>query len=101
MAGLLALVPVFGTAAKGAFIAVLIPLVIWAAFSDTERARIPDDVHRLAHIAGQLAAKEAVTKALGTGFGDDVAFGDVEIGRTEAGPRRSLCLKGAGFTFPT
>ena len=38
MAGLLALVPVFGTAAKGAFLAVLVPLVLWAAFSDTERA---------------------------------------------------------------
>jgi hypothetical protein len=38
MAGLLTLVPVFGTAAKGAFLAVLVPLVIWAAFSDTERA---------------------------------------------------------------
>jgi holo-[acyl-carrier protein] synthase len=54
-------------------------------FTDAERARIPDGVHRLPHIAGQFAAKEAVTKALGTGFGDGVAFSDVEIGRTDAG----------------
>jgi holo-[acyl-carrier protein] synthase len=54
-------------------------------FLDTEQSRIPDGVHRLAHIAGQFAAKEAVTKALGTGFGDGVAFGDVEVGRTDAG----------------
>jgi len=54
-------------------------------FTDAERARIPDGVHRLAHLAGQFAAKEAVTKALGTGFSDGVAFGDVEIGRTEEG----------------
>ena len=54
-------------------------------FSEAERARIPIGPHRLAHIAGQFAAKEAVTKALGTGFGDDVSFGDVEVGRTETG----------------
>jgi holo-[acyl-carrier protein] synthase len=54
-------------------------------FTDAEKARIPDGVHRLAHLAGQFAAKEAVTKALGTGFSDGVAFRDVEIGRTEAG----------------
>jgi holo-[acyl-carrier protein] synthase len=54
-------------------------------FTDAERARIPDGVHRLAHLAGQFAAKEAVTKALGTGFGNGVAFGDVEVARTEEG----------------
>lgn len=54
-------------------------------FTRAERARIPDGVHRLAHLAGQFAAKEAVTKALGTGFGDGVAFVDVEIGRNDAG----------------
>jgi holo-[acyl-carrier protein] synthase len=54
-------------------------------FTDAERSRIPDGVHRLAHLAGQFAAKEAVSKALGTGFSDGVAFGDVEVGRTEEG----------------
>ena len=54
-------------------------------FSEAERARIPEGVHRLAHLAGQFAAKEAVTKALGTGFSDGVAFGDVEIRRNESG----------------
>ena len=54
-------------------------------FTQRERARIPEGVHRLAHISGQFAAKEAVTKALGTGFSDSVSFSDVEIGRTEAG----------------
>lgn len=32
-----------------------------------------------AHIAGRFAAKEAVAKALGTGFGAELAFHDVEI----------------------
>jgi holo-[acyl-carrier protein] synthase len=54
-------------------------------FSEDERARIPEGVHRLAHLAGQFAAKEAVTKALGTGFSDGVAFADVEVGRNESG----------------
>lgn len=54
-------------------------------FTDSERALIPSGVHRVAHLAGQFAAKEAVTKALGTGFSDGVAFGDVEIGRTAEG----------------
>lgn len=54
-------------------------------FTTAEQARIPTGPHRLAHLAGQFAAKEAVTKALGTGFGDGVAFSDVEVGRNEAG----------------
>ena len=35
--------------------------------------------------AGLFCAKEAVAKALGTGFGAALAFTDVEIGRTGAG----------------
>lgn len=54
-------------------------------FTASERSRIPVGVNRLAHICGQFAAKEAVTKALGTGFADAVAFGEVEIGRNEEG----------------
>jgi holo-[acyl-carrier protein] synthase len=55
-------------------------------FTPSERDNLPPEgPHRLAHIAGRFAAKEAVTKALGTGFGDGVAFADVEIGRTAAG----------------
>jgi holo-[acyl-carrier protein] synthase len=54
-------------------------------FTEMERSLIPNGLHRLAHLAGQFAAKEAVTKALGTGFADGVAFEDVEIGRTDAG----------------
>lgn len=58
---------------------------IAASFTQAEQSRIPSNTHRLAHLAGQFAAKEAVTKALGTGFGDGVAFRDVEISRTEEG----------------
>lgn len=38
LAGLVALVPLIGTAAIGPFLLVLVPLVFWAAFRDTERA---------------------------------------------------------------
>lgn len=37
--------------------------------------------HRLSerHYAGRFAAKEAIAKAFGTGFGKDLAFNDIEI----------------------
>jgi holo-[acyl-carrier protein] synthase len=71
-------------------------------FTDAEKLRIPEGVHRLGHLAGQFAAKEAVTKALGTGFSDGVAFGDVELGRTETGApvvtlRGMAAVKAAGL----
>ena len=41
---------------------------------------------RIRHLAGRFAAKEAVLKALGTGFGAGVAFSDVITHREENGP---------------
>lgn len=35
--------------------------------------------------AGLFCAKEAIAKALGTGFGAELSFGDIEIGHTEKG----------------
>jgi holo-[acyl-carrier protein] synthase len=37
------------------------------------------------HFAGRFAAKEAIVKALGTGFGADVVWHDVEIINNEKG----------------
>ena len=37
------------------------------------------------HYAGVFAAKEAVTKALGTGFGNGVSFSDIEIRYLQSG----------------
>jgi holo-[acyl-carrier protein] synthase len=37
------------------------------------------------HVAGRFAAKEAVVKALGCGFGAEVAFLDIEILKDEKG----------------
>lgn len=37
------------------------------------------------HFAGRFAAKEAIAKALGTGFGAEVAWHDIEILGNELG----------------
>jgi holo-[acyl-carrier protein] synthase len=37
------------------------------------------------HVAGRFAAKEAISKALGTGFGETLEFHDIEIVNDEKG----------------
>ncbi len=54
-------------------------------FTELEQRKAPLGVNRVRHIAGNFAAKEAVLKALGTGFGDGVGFTDVEISRSPSG----------------
>jgi holo-[acyl-carrier protein] synthase len=48
-------------------------------FTEDERAAAGDGPSRLDRLAGRFAAKEAVLKALGTGFGGKIGFADVEI----------------------
>lgn len=55
-------------------------------FTTRELASIGENADRLERIAGRFAAKEAVMKALGTGFGAGVAFTDVEIYRPDGCP---------------
>ena len=50
-------------------------------FTQSELDEIGDAVDRIERLAGRFAAKEAVLKALGTGFGAGVAFIDVMIHR--------------------
>ena len=50
-------------------------------FVQAELDEIGDGVNRIERLAGRFAAKEAVLKALGTGFGAGVAFTDVVIHR--------------------
>ena len=50
---------------------------------------------RIKRLAGRFAAKEAVMKALGTGFGAGIAFSDVMIHRMEGGPPQVLLTGGA------
>ena len=50
-------------------------------FVQAELDEIGDGVDRIERLAGKFAAKEAVLKAIGTGFGAGVAFTDVTIHR--------------------
>lgn len=50
-------------------------------FVQAELDEIGDGVDRIERLSGRFAAKEAVLKALGTGFGAGVAFTDVLIHR--------------------
>lgn len=48
-------------------------------FTASEQSAAGDEPNRLDRLAGRFAAKEAVLKALGTGFGGGIGFMDVEI----------------------
>ena len=60
-------------------------LFIPRCFSQDELDEVGSGVDRIERLAGRFAAKEAVLKALGTGFGAGVAFSDVTIYRASAG----------------
>jgi holo-[acyl-carrier protein] synthase len=55
------------------------------AFSEDEHAQADAPPHEVEFYGGRYAAKEAVVKALGTGFSNDVAWLDVEILRRPIG----------------
>ena len=60
-------------------------------FVSEELDRVGEGPDRGQHLAGQYAAKEAVLKALGTGFGSGVALTDVVIhAQTNMAPTVSL-----------
>ena len=52
-----------------------------------------DNANAEKHLANFWAAREACLKALGTGFGDDIAFSDVSVVHNDAG-RPELLLAG-------
>jgi len=64
-------------------------------FVQVELDEIGDGPDRTEHLAGRFAAKEAVMKALGTGFGDGVAFSDVIIHRAPGAPPEVWLTGGA------
>lgn len=53
--------------------------------SDRELVELGERAGNAQVIAGRIAAKEAVAKALGTGFTGDVSWQDIEIRTTTAG----------------
>lgn len=54
-------------------------------FTDRELEELAERATRPPIVAGRVAAKEAVVKALGSGFNDQVSWQDVEILSTGAG----------------
>lgn len=64
-------------------------------FTPSEIEEIGVGPDRMARIAGRFAAKEAVLKALGTGFGGGTAFTDVVIQRVEGQPPQVFLTGGA------
>ncbi len=54
-----------------------------------------DNTNAEKHLANFWAAREACLKALGTGFGDDIAFSDVSVDHDDAGRPELLIAGGA------
>jgi holo-[acyl-carrier protein] synthase len=69
--------------------------LISRCFLPEELSEIGEGPDRIERLAGRFAAKEAVLKALGTGFGDGVAFSDVVIHRAAGAPPQVRLTGGA------
>ena len=54
-------------------------------FSEREMAYCRDKKNAAQHFAVRFAAKEAISKAFGTGIGKQLGWQDMEIGRKESG----------------
>jgi holo-[acyl-carrier protein] synthase len=65
------------------------------AFTGAEQSQADPEPHRAQYFAGRYAAKEAVVKALGTGFSDEITWQDVEILRSETGAPTVILSDGA------
>lgn len=70
-------------------------------FAQAELDEIGDGADRVERLAGRFAAKEAVLKALGTGFGAGVAFTDVLIRRAPGAPPQVHLVGGAANAATT
>jgi len=71
-----------------------------ARISRPEEVRPVAATQRAQHVSGLFAAKEAVLKALGTGWDQGLAFRQIEV-RREAGGRPSIRLHDAAAELAT
>lgn len=67
-------------------------------FTEVEQAYCSQQNRPALHYAARFAAKEAISKAFGTGIGKDLEWLDMEIRRNEAGAP-TLHLSGSGKEF--
>jgi holo-[acyl-carrier protein] synthase len=54
-------------------------------FTSSELAEAGDSANRYERLAGRFAIKESVMKALGVGWGDGIAFTDIEVRTDDLG----------------
>lgn len=54
-------------------------------FTETEWSAVGSDANRIEYLAGRFAAKEAVLKAIGTGWSQGISWTDIEIQRLPIG----------------
>jgi holo-[acyl-carrier protein] synthase len=54
-------------------------------FTENEIEDAGQSIHKEERLAGRFAAKEAVLKAMGVGWGNGVSWLDIEIGTSETG----------------
>ena len=70
------------------------PHFLGRVFTDDERAYCERTARPAEHYAARFAAREAVLKALGTGFSQGIGLSDVSVGRDEASGRPIAILSG-------
>ena len=66
------------------------PNFVRRVFTEEERAYCEKSARPAEHYAARFAAREAVLKALGTGFSDGVGLRDVSVSRDESGRPRAV-----------
>jgi len=72
---------------------------ITRCFTEREKLSVNDSINSTEHLAGKFAAKEAVAKALGTGFDGTVAQSDIEVMSTDKG-EPTITLRGGAAEVP-
>ena len=71
--------------ADATYVEPITPAFVEKVYSAAERAYCDSHAHPEVHYATRFAAKEAVLKALGTGFSEGIGWLDVEVRRTSKG----------------
>ena len=66
------------------------PNFVVRVFNDEERAYCEKSARPAEHYAARFAAREAVLKALGTGFSEGIGLRDVSVARDDSGRPRAV-----------
>ena len=76
-------------------------LFLRRVYTDREIRYCQSRKHAIEHFAGLWAAKEAILKALGTGWSQGISWTDIEVRHGQRGqPRVLVCGRGQGSGDP-